>query len=162
MPAWVIAIVIMLVIVGSVAWVRPSQREKRLAQFRHEALMAGIKVRLDGIDAEPKESGIREDIPGASYILLEKQPDKKDTTSWMVVKDDGWIQDGLVDGWSWHTKKVDVNLDTLNGLIKNAPLPIIGIERTPKYSRIIWGEGPVEFDAPALKQYLEMVQAFKD
>jgi len=159
MPSWIIAVVIMLVIIGSVAWVRPSQREKRLAQFRHEALMAGLKVRLDGIDAEPKESGIREDIPGASYILIEKQPAKKDTVSWMVVLDDGWIKDGLIEGWSWHTKKVDVDLDAVNELIKSAPIPLLGIERTPKFSRVIWGEGPVEFDAPELKQYLEKVQA---
>lgn len=159
MPSWLIAVVIMLVIVGSVAWVRPSQREKRLAQFRHEALMAGIKVRLDGIDAEPKESGIREDIPGASYIHIEKQPNKKDSTTWMVVKDDGWIKDGLVEGWSWHTKKVDINLEAVNALIENAPVPIIGIERNPKFSRVVWREEQVEFNATELKQYLEKVQA---
>lgn len=159
MPTWLIVIAITLVVVGSVAWVRPSQRDKRLAEFRHEALMAGLKVRLDGIEAEPKESGIREDIPGASYILIEKQPVKKDATSWMVVKDDGWIKDGLVEGWSWHTKKVEVNLETVNSLIESAPVPILGIERTPKFSRIIWGEGPVEFNGTELKQYLEKVQA---
>jgi len=52
-----------------------------------------------------------------------------------------------------------VDLDAVNELIKSAPVPLLGIERTPKFSRVIWGEGPVEFDAPELKQYLEKVQA---
>lgn len=160
MATGIIIFLISMMVLGSIVWIKPSKRERRMAEFRAQAMSAGLKVRLDGVEAEPVHSGIREDIPGASYILFVQKPDKKDKANWMVVSDEGWMQDGLPQGWSWHTKEAETHLwEKISALIEATPIPIIAIERTPAYSRIVWQELPVAFNAEELKQYLQTVQA---
>jgi hypothetical protein len=145
-------------VVGSVVWVRPSPRDQRLAEWRRKAIMSGLKVKLEGVAAEPKESGIRTDLEGVSYILYKNKPIKGDDKKWMVVNYDGWLKDELPDGWSWH-KEESLNLSAaLSDLIKNAPLPILAIERTPYLSRIVWNESAGDFDSEKLKDFLQIVQ----
>ncbi len=156
---FVAIVMVVLVVVGSVVWVRPSPRDKKLASWRQQALLAGMKVKLEGFKAEPKESGIRENIEGASYQLFNHKPDKKDVLVWAVVKDQGWLQEHLPDGWSWYRQQADSTLvGRIAELIKTAPIEIIGIERTPYMSRVIWKEVGKEFDPVALKLFLEKVQ----
>lgn len=157
MPIWAIVLLCILMVVGSVVWVRPSPRDKKLATWRRDAIVAGIKVRLDTLKAEPKESGIREDVPGISYILYNPAPDKNDSLTWAVVKAQGWLNEGLPDGWSWHTKAVPSKAAEVALLLAAAPINIVGLERTPHSSRVMWGEDGVVFDAQALKAYLESV-----
>ncbi|MFT6154290.1 MAG: hypothetical protein ACJA0E_002003 [Bermanella sp.] len=159
MPSWVIVIFVVLMVIGSVAWVRPSPRDKRLADFRYKAIVAGIKVSLTKMAAEPKDSGIRDDVEGASYILYEATPKKGDEKRWAVVKVDGWIKDGLPDNWCWY-KQQDIKLtEDISSLIESCPIPVVAIERTPVLSRIVWEEKADDFDANALKAFLVKVQA---
>lgn len=151
---------VILVVVGSVVWVRPSPRDKKLAAWRRDALVAGLKVKLEGFKADPKQSGIREDITGTSYQLFNSEPSKKDSLVWAVVKDPGWLQDHLPEGWSWYKAQVEEQLiEQVVEQIKKAPLEIIGIERTPYMSRIVWKEVGKNFDPETLKQFLKEVQA---
>ncbi len=159
MTALVIVMVAILSLVGSVVWVRPSKRDVKLAKWRQEARLAGLYVKLDGLAAEPKDSGIREDIGGASYYLYETKSDKQDQLSWAVVKAQGWLQQGLPEEWSWYQREMPLNNQRLLSLIASLPISVDAIERTPKYSRVIWGESGQDFDAQQLKQFLQQVQA---
>lgn len=155
-----IIFLIAMMVIGSIVWIKPSPRDKRLAEFRRQAIMGGLKVRLEGVKAEPVHSGIRHDIKGASYILYVTKPDKTDESRWMVVADEGWMKDGLPEGWSWHTQEAPSALhNRISEVITASKLPLTAIERTPAYSRIVWQEPPLAFDAEELKQYLENVQA---
>lgn len=156
----VAVIAVILVVVGSVVWVRPSPRDKKLAAWRQQALISGLKVKLEGFRADPKVSGIRDDIEGVSYQLFNSQPNKKDEMVWAVVLDEGWLQDHLPEGWSWYKEQPKEPLvDLIVEQIKKAPLDIIGIERTPYMSRIVWKETGKNFDPTVLKQFLNEVQA---
>jgi len=153
-------VLVVLVVVGSVVWVRPSPRDKKLALWRQQTLLAGMKVKLEGFKAEPKESGIRADIEGASYQLFNHQPDKKDTLVWAVVKDQGWLKDHLPEDWSWYRQQADSALvGRIADLIREVPIDVIGIERTPYMSRIVWKEVGKEYDPAELKRFLDKVQA---
>ncbi|MEY8264263.1 MAG: hypothetical protein RPR98_08655 [Bermanella sp.] len=154
-----IVMVAILSLVGSVVWVRPSKRDVKLAKWRQEARQAGMYVKLDGLAAEPKDSGIRDDIGGASYYLYEPQAHKQDQLSWALVKAEGWLQQGLPARWSWYRQEVALDGPRLQALIAALPIAVDAIERTPKYSRIIWQESGQEFDAQQLKQFLQQVQA---
>ncbi len=149
-----------LVIIGSIVWIRPSPRDKKLANWRRDALVAGLKVKLEGFRAEPKESGIRDDLTGASYQLFNMSPDKKDTTSWAVVSsEDGWLKDDLPEGWCWYKQEANAVLKAkIADAITRSPCTIIGLERTPYMSRIVWQENGKEFDVQALKSFLQHVQ----
>ncbi|EAT13353.1 hypothetical protein HF888_07645 [Bermanella marisrubri] len=159
MGVWIIIVLGMLVIFGSVQWLRPSVKEKKQGQWRHQALMAGMKVSLQGLPAEPKESGIRDDVNGASYILYNPKPSKKDTCKFAVVKQQGWMQEGLPEGWSWYKEKPSVDLDAVSRVIGRLPESSVAIERTPDYSRVIWWENGQTYDPDHLKQTLEKLQA---
>ena len=47
MAVWVVILLVVMMVVGSVVWVRPSPRDKRLALWRRDAIMSGLKVKLD-------------------------------------------------------------------------------------------------------------------
>jgi hypothetical protein len=158
MPSWLIVIFVALMVIGSVAWVRPSPREKRLANFRSKAIVAGLKVSLTKMPAEPKDSGIRDDVEGASYILYDTNPKKGDEKRWAVVKFDGWIKDGLPEGWCWYKEENIKLAEVICNLIESCPITISAIERTPMFSRIVWDEKEEEFDAGALKEFITKVQ----
>ena len=159
MTTLLIIVVAVLSLVGSVVWVRPSKRDVKLAKWRQEARLAGLFVKLDGLVAEPKNSGIRDDIGGASYYLYETKSHKDDRLTWAVVKAQGWLQQGLPKEWSWYQQEMPLNSQRLHDLIESAPISVEAIERTPKYSRVIWGESGQDFDAQQLKQFLQQVQA---
>ena len=159
MTVWVVILLVVMMVVGSVVWVRPSPRDKRLALWRRDAIMSGLKVKLEGLAAEPKESGIRDDVEGVSYILFKTKPTKGDEKKWSVVKAEGWMQSGLPEQWSWYRQEDQSLAETISLLIKNAPLPILAIERTPYLSRVIWKENAEHFDSQKLKDFLLQVQA---
>lgn len=159
MAVWVVILLVVMMVVGSVVWVRPSPRDKRLALWRRDAIMSGLKVKLEGLAAEPKESGIRDDVEGVSYILFKVSPAKGDEKKWAVVKSEGWLQAGLPEQWSWYKEEDQSLSEALSSLIKNAPLPILAIERTPYLSRVIWKENADNFDSQKLKEFLQQVQA---
>ncbi len=159
MTTFIIVILAVLSVVGSVVWVRPSHRDVKLAKWRQQARVSGLQVKLEGLQAEPKESGIREDVTGASYTLFLPKALKGDELTWAVVKADGWLKDGLPQEWSWYLKEAPLDLSKLCALIESSPIPIYAIERTPNSSRIIWGEEGIEFDAPQLNEFLQKAQA---
>lgn len=159
MAVWLVMVFIALVVVGSVMWVRPSPRDQKLAKWRRDAIMAGLKVRMQTLKAEPKNSGIRDDVEGISYEWFNPEPNKTDTTTWVIVKTDAWLKDGLPQGWSWYAQEVDIDPAKIAQIIQALPMEVNAIERTPISSRVIWNESGKDFDAKALKEYLQNLQA---
>lgn len=159
MGVWIAMVFIALAIVGSVMWIRPSPRDQKLAKWRRDAIMAGMKVRLQTLKAEPKNSGIRDDVDGVTYEWFNPEPNKTDKTTWAIVKMDGWLQEGLPQGWSWYGKEMSVDLEKIKHIVEGLPIEVNAIERTPISSRVIWNENGKEFDAVKLKEYLQNLQA---
>lgn len=158
MPPWVLVILAILIVVGSVVWVRPSPRDKKLATWRRDALVAGLKVSLQPLKAEPKHSGIRDDVEGASYILYNPASQKGDNLSWAVVKTQGWLQEDLPEGWSWYKENGHVSHEHVAQCVLECPIEVLAIERTPVSSRIIWKENGSQFTPEVLKLFLQKVQ----
>ena len=159
MGVWIAMVFIALAIVGSVMWIRPSPRDQKLAKWRRDAIMAGMKVRLQTLKAEPKNSGIRDDVDGVTYEWFNPEPNKTDKTTWAIVKMDGWLQEGLPQGWSWYGKEMPIDLEKIKHIVEGLPIEVNAIERTPISSRVIWNENGKEFDAVKLKEYLQNLQA---
>lgn len=162
MTVWVVIAFIVLVVVGSVVWIRPSPRDQKLALWRRDAIMAGLKVRMQTLKAEPKQSGIRDEVEGVSYEWYVPKVDKQDQFTWAVVKTNGWLTDGLPEGWSWYEsdpEKGEAFNKAVSQLIDECPVEVNALERTPRSSRIMWSENGKEFDAPSLKRFLEKLQA---
>ncbi|MCP5325602.1 MAG: hypothetical protein H7A09_04635 [Oceanospirillaceae bacterium] len=155
-----IGILAALMVVGGALWIKPSRREQKLAVWRRDAIVAGMQVRLKGMDAEPKNTGIREDVLGVSYILHNMDLHKKPQQEWAVVQAEGWYNDDLPAGWAWYGHKPDSESyrQHIASLLEQSPYPLVGLERTMNFVRFVWKENGDTFDAAVLKQYLAGLQ----
>lgn len=156
-----VAILAGLMVLGGALWVKPSKREQKIAVWRRDAIVAGMQVRLKGMDAEPKHSGIREDVSGVSYIAHNMELHKKPLQEWAVVQSDGWYQDDLPAGWAWYGHKPESAeyRQHVASLLEQSPYPLVGLERTMNFVRFVWKENGDTFDAAVLKGYLMQLQA---
>lgn len=127
MSPLIIAVLISLAVFGSVYMLKPSPRQQRLAALRFEAIKLGLQVKLLTFKVDSKKTGVRDDIVGTEYQRF--NPDvKSQALRWCVVRQAGWDQEGLIDGWSWHNCTVKPNLEKLNALLSELSLDVLMIE----------------------------------
>lgn len=99
-----IVIFIVLAVFGSVYMLKPSPRQKRLADLRLDAIKLGLHVKLDTFKVNSKKMGVRDNVVATRYERLDPSI-KTQALRWSVVRQDGWEKEGLPEGWSWN----DVN-----------------------------------------------------
>ncbi len=122
-----IVIFIFLAVFGSVYMLKPSIRDQRLAKLRLDAIKLGLQVKLDKFKADSKKTGVRDDIVAARYERF--NPDvKSQALRWCVVRQAGWDQEGLPEGWSWHNITKRPDLDKLNELLVRVSEDVVVIE----------------------------------
>lgn len=155
-----IAILACMMVLGGALWIKPSKRDAKIAVWRRNAIVAGMQVRLKGIEAEPKNTGIREDVYGVSYIAHNNDLHKKAVQEWAVVQADGWYNDDLPVGWAWHGHKPESAeyRQHVASLLAQSPYPVVALERTTNFVRFVWLENGDSFDAAVLKKYLADLQ----
>ena len=123
----IIAVLIILSVFGSVAMLKPSPRQQRLAKLRMDAIKLGLHVKLDTLKVNSKKTGVRDDIVAARYERF--NPDvKSQALRWCVVRQAGWDQEGLPEGWSWHNITKRPDLDKLNELLVRVSEDVVVIE----------------------------------
>lgn len=112
MSPLIIAVLIALAVFGSVYMLKPSPRQRRLAVLRLDAIKLGLHVKLETFKVDSKKMGVRDDIVATRYERFDPQEKNQDIL-WCVVRQAGWEQAGLPDGWSWHNMSTKPNLETL-------------------------------------------------
>ena len=101
---WPVAILVVLVVFGSVYWLKPSPRDKRLAELRLDAIKRRLQVRQFTFKPESAKNGVRDDITGTSYTLLNQEKRNGGELLARVAGQQGWDSEGLPEGMSWHDK----------------------------------------------------------
>ena len=106
----VIVVLIILAVFGSVAMLKPSPRQQRLAKLRMDAIKLGLHVKLETFKTDSKKMGVRDDIVATRYERFVPEI-KSHALRWSVVRQAGWEQEGLPEGWSWNNtnQRPDVN-----------------------------------------------------
>ncbi|MFT6190368.1 MAG: hypothetical protein ACJAZ6_002205 [Oleispira sp.] len=123
----IIAVLIILSVFGSVAMLKPSPRQQRLAKLRMDAIKLGLHVKLDTLKVNSKKTGVRDDIVAARYERFNTDV-KSQALRWCVVRQAGWDQEGLPDGWSWHNMTKRPDLDKLNELLLKVSDDVVVVE----------------------------------
>lgn len=123
----IIAVLIILSVFGSVAMLKPSPRQQRLAKLRMDAIKLGLHVKLDTLKVNSKKTGVRDDIVAARYERFNTDV-KSQALRWCVVRQAGWDQEGLPDGWSWHNMTKRPDLDKLNELLLKVSDDVVVLE----------------------------------
>jgi hypothetical protein len=116
MSPLVIVIFIVLAIFGSVYMLKPSPRQQRLAALRLEAIKLGLQVKLDTFKPNSKQTGVRDEIVATRYQRFIPEA-KSQVLRWCIVRQGGWEQEGLVEGWSWHDQAQPPDLNRLAELL---------------------------------------------
>jgi hypothetical protein len=97
-----IVIFIALAVFGSVYMLKPSPRQQRLAELRLEAIKLGLQVKLETFKTDSKKMGVRDDVTATRYERFNPAV-KSQALRWCIVRQAGWEQEGLAEGWSWNS-----------------------------------------------------------
>lgn len=116
MTPLIIVVLIILAVFGSVAMLKPSPRQQRLAKLRMDAIKLGLHVKLETFKVDSKKMGVRDDIVATRYERFVPEI-KSQALRWSVVRQAGWEQDGLAPGWSWHNTNQRPDMDKLSELL---------------------------------------------
>jgi hypothetical protein len=95
---------------------KPSPRQQRLAGLRLEAIKLGLQVKLDTFKPNSKQTGVRDEILATRYQRFNPAV-KSQTLRWCIVRQGGWEQQGLAQGWSWHDQTQKPDLSKLSELL---------------------------------------------
>ncbi|MGK0249540.1 MAG: hypothetical protein ACI910_002288 [Oleispira sp.] len=112
----IIVVFIVLAVFGSVYMLKPSPRQKRLAELRLDAIKLGLQVKLKTFKTDSKKMGVRDDVMGTRYERFNPAI-KSQALRWCIVRQAGWEQEGLPEGWSWNNIVVRPNTEKLSELL---------------------------------------------
>lgn len=137
MDTWVIIVgLAMLMIGGSVAWIMPSKRDRRIAKLRQYALNQQIKIKLMTYPAINESGRVQEQaVSGAEYRF--SLPDLIiHGPGWMLIRSQFDAQkelseaNGINAGWDWYVNSqplsdaILVHINHLTGYCKESLLSI--------------------------------------
>lgn len=97
-----IIVFIFLVLFGSVYWLKPSPRDKRLADLRFSAIKHGLIVKQHTFTPDSKKTGVRDAITGTTYTLFSQDQKAEPALLMRIMGQAGWDTDSLPEGYSWH------------------------------------------------------------
>ncbi len=116
MSPLIIVVFIVLAVFGSVYMLKPSPRQQRLAELRLEGIKLGLQVKLETFKVDSKKMGVRDDITATRYQRFNPTI-KSQELRWCVVRQAGWEQEGLIEGWSWNNMNQCPKLEQLSELL---------------------------------------------
>lgn len=123
---WVIIAAVVMAIMGSVFWLKPSARDARLADLRFNAIREGLQVRQFTFKADAAKTGVRDDITATSYTLMKKasyenggghEDASGGELQYCVVRQPAWDDEWLSEGLSWHNKGTQADAEKLAALL---------------------------------------------
>ena len=146
----------MLAAFGSVYMLKPSARQQRLARLRYDAIKIGLQVKLETFKVDSKKMGVRDDIVAARYEILNADI-KSQALRWCIVRQAGWEQEGLPEGWSWHGVGQKPDLAKLNALLATMTSDVVVIEVYDNRANVMTMENKAS-SAAVIKQWVEEAQ----
>lgn len=163
---WVISIVVMLSLIGSIMWIRPSPRERMLSRIRLHARQLGFTVQIANLETTRGKGEMEpEKIRVPAYRMLRNdlsRDEKENWQSWQIFRTENVANQGLPEGWSWKRGEYELSDDTcqqITQLIQRLPSEVIALESSPIHFSVYWREvgGIEQLDAihQALQPALE-------
>ena len=144
---WVIIVLLLLSIVGSMLWMMPSPRQLAQAILRQKAVRLGLQVQMTRL-LFPRAIG--EATPDEQTCIAYRLPrtrelkkGRKDTVPWHIFKLKSHATSGLPEGWCWS--KVEGYLDeaqlaVVADIVRQLPEDSFSLESTPVSASIYWWE----------------------
>ncbi len=144
---WMIIIVIMMSLIGSMMWVMPTPRQKYQAALRMKAKQMGFLVQLERLKA-PRAKGEMEPESRdmTAYRVIREglsREEKNNFKTWQIFRIESISDIGLPSGWSWSEGERTLSekqLDKLAQVISKLPAGVFSLESTPIHVGVYWNE----------------------
>lgn len=147
---WVIIILIVLSIIGSMLWMMPSARERMQAEMRQKAMTSGLRVQMVKLKC-PRATGEAEaeERDMIAYRLPRKNLSKSEQqnfSGWQIFKLNTLAIRGLPEGWCWSKGEGehDQHLSLIASVIAELPVGSFSIESKTDAVSLYWTEGSGE------------------
>ncbi len=160
---WMIIVLVMLSLIGSMMWVMPSKRQRFQAKLRTQAKQMGFTVQLVRLTApRAKGEGEGNEYTTMAYRLprLNNKGKKADTVPWHVFRVDALANEGLPAGWSWLYGERALSapqLACLADVMAALPAGVSSIESTPLQVSAHWDEWGEVDSLSEIKQHLQVI-----
>lgn len=161
---WMIIILIMMSLIGSMMWVMPTPRQKYQAALRMKAKTQGFLVQLEKVTG-PRAKGEMEPVSKdmTAYRILREglsRDEKNSFKTWQVFRIESIADIGLPAGWSWldgERTLSDAQLEQLCEIIAKLPAGVFSLESTPIHVGVYWDEEGGEEVLDDLKGLLQQI-----
>ncbi|WP_415905535.1 hypothetical protein ACMXYW_05675 [Neptuniibacter sp. QD48_55] len=144
---WMVIVLIMMSLLGSMMWVMPTKKQKYQASLRLKAKALGFQIQLEKMkppraqgEMEPDERNM------TAYRILREglsREQKNSFNTWQVFRVESIANIGLNPGWCWANGERTLSepqLDKLNALLEELPKGVFSLESTPAYVGVHWDE----------------------
>lgn len=158
---WPIAILIGLIVFGSVYWLKPSPRDTRLAALRLDAIKRHMQVRQFTFKPESAKNGVRDAVTGITYTLVNNNKRDKAVLLWRVVGQAGWESEGLPEGLAWHDRGSAADAELLTSLLPALQDNILLLEVFSNRVTLMAAENKAA-TAEGYEQFLTKILEFTD
>lgn len=161
---WVIITIVMLSLLGSLMWIKPSPQQKLQASMRLHAKKLGFVVQIARIETtrgkgemEPKKIS----VPAYRILRTDLPPDARDTwVSWQIFRIENVADAGLPPGWSWKKGEGQLSpasLGLIRTLIEHLPGDVIALESSPVHFSVYWRERGDLATLDAMREQIQLV-----
>ncbi|MEH6811848.1 MAG: hypothetical protein V7677_04875 [Motiliproteus sp.] len=163
---WVIIILLLMSIVGSMLWMMPSPKQKVQALLRQHAMRQGIQVQISRL-LFPRAIGeaIPDERDCVAYRLSRTNAlrrENKKTIPWQIFKLNSHATNGLPDGWCWSKGEDQLEAEQLRQMqeiIGLLPKDAYSLESTPVSVSVYWYE---KGDTDSVEQIKRLLQRMLD
>ncbi len=144
MIAWAVVILSVFMVYGTVMWVRPSAKDRRLADLRLKAMKAGVKVQQGHIDDLSVDGRVNKLSRHVYFYRLLKNHSRRPTATLLRTTGESGIY--LPDGWTWERGcRLSTDLTALIvPILADQPDTVFALEMSPGYVGIAWDERDIE------------------
>lgn len=151
----IVSIIVVLMLIGSVLWLKPSPSQQRQTKLRLLARQLGLDVRLTALP-QVRRARVRGETPqqGVVYRLLKFGEHNPDALEYLICRANAESE--------WETES-DVTLPApirteLDRVLAQLPSDAVAFEITPVGCGVYWRERGDEDTLRLLKQLLESMQ----
>ena len=152
---WLIVVLVVLSLAGSVSWVMPTPVQRAQAKIRKLAMAQGVQVRIGKLQGPREQGEVAPDSHLATGYWLPRDSKVARTMSqthnWEIFKANGLNTKGLPAGWCWNRGEGALNASQLQqvaDLIASLPKDVYAMGGSPISAIVYWHEisTPEELD----------------
>lgn len=136
---WMIAVLVGLMMIGSILWVRPSAGDRRRMELRQKAMQLGLQVRIEHLEVPGEERPRQLAAYTLRRSLQQREQFDPGKDHWTLLRKQTAFLDELAGEWSWLVRPKPLP-QGLEVVLSQLPESVQAIGSTRDGWTIYWDE----------------------